>query len=158
MNTKIKSFTLSEMLVVLIITAIVVGLAFSVLTLVRKQIVILQTNAAAATKRELLENKLVIDFNTYSDIKIIDKNLLQFKNEMDSTTYNIIDKLIVVKEDTLTSDLYQIAYYYKNVMVEKGRVDAVKITLEPKKEVFKSLFIYKTNDASELNEMNLNGF
>lgn len=38
MNNKVKSFTLSELLVVMIITAIVVGMAFSVLRLVQKQI------------------------------------------------------------------------------------------------------------------------
>ncbi|TEB40727.1 hypothetical protein D0809_29130, partial [Flavobacterium circumlabens] len=35
---KVKSFTLSELLIVMIITAIVVGMAFSVLRLVQKQI------------------------------------------------------------------------------------------------------------------------
>ena len=36
-NKKIPAFTLSEVLIVLVITAIVIGIAFSVLTLVNKQ-------------------------------------------------------------------------------------------------------------------------
>jgi len=157
MNTKTKSFTLSEMLVVLIITAIVVGLAFSVLTLVRKQIVILQTNAEETTKNELLENKLLVDFNKYSSIEVLNENLIQFKNEIDSTSYVILDTYIISNRDTLTSKLHQIDFYYKNKLVEKGRIDAIKVTLEPKKEILKPLFVYKTNDATELNEINLNG-
>ncbi|WP_445456106.1 PulJ/GspJ family protein [Flavobacterium sp. HNIBRBA15423] len=158
MNTKTKSFTLSEMLIVLIITAIVVGLAFSVLSLVRKQIVILQTNAEETTKKELLENKLIVDFNRYSEIKIKEENLFQFKNEVDSVFYTIIDSYIIVNKDTLTNKLHHIDYYYKNALVKNGRIDALKVTLEPKKDVFKTLFIYKTNDATALNEINLNVF
>ncbi|MBQ52974.1 MAG: hypothetical protein CMF35_15035, partial [Leeuwenhoekiella sp.] len=43
-KTKLKAFTLSEMLVVLAITAIVVSLAFVILNLVTKQIQLISTN------------------------------------------------------------------------------------------------------------------
>ena len=61
MNKKLNSFTLSEMLVVLVITAIVVGLAFSVLSLVRKQVYRLQNDTDKRVQYDLLKNKLFID-------------------------------------------------------------------------------------------------
>ena len=158
MNNKTKSFTLSEMLVVLIITAIVVGLAFSILTLVRKQIKMLQTSAEETTVNELLESKLLIDFNKYSEISINDDNLIRFKNELDSTFYSIKDNYIISNKDTLANKLNQIDFYYKNRVVNFGKIDALKIILEPKKGILKPIFVYKNNDATELNELNLNGF
>ena len=158
MNNKVKSFTLSEMLVVLVITAIVVGLAFSILTLVRKQIRILQTNAEETTKRELLESKFIIDFNKYSEISINDENLIKFKNELDSTFYTIKDNFIITNNDTIANKLNKIDFYYKNKIITIGRIDALKIVLEPKKGVYRTIFVYRKNDATELNEINLDGF
>lgn len=158
MNNKVKSFTLSEMLVVLVITAIVVGLAFSILTLVRKQIRILQTNAEETTKRELLESKFIIDFNKYSEISINDENLIKFKNELDSTFYTIKDNFIITNNDTIAKKMNKIDFYYKNKIITIGRIDALKIVLEPKKGVYRAIFVYRKNDATELNEINLDGF
>ncbi|VXB36736.1 conserved hypothetical protein [Flavobacterium sp. 9AF] len=159
MNTKTKSFTLSEMLVVLIITAIVVGLAFSVLTLVRKQIFILQTNAEQTTKKELFEYKLNLDCNRYSEIKLLDDNTLLLKSEIDSVLYTFNIPLVVLNnQDTIATNLHEITYFYKNKLVNQGRIDAIKIMIEPKKGIFKPLFIYKTNDATELNDLQTNGF
>lgn len=39
LNKKLYSFTLAELLIVMVLTAIVVGLAFSVLRLVQKEII-----------------------------------------------------------------------------------------------------------------------
>jgi Tfp pilus assembly protein FimT len=55
---KLKSFTLSELLIVMIITAIVVGMAFSVLRLVQKQIHTIQTNFDKSSTLALFEQRL----------------------------------------------------------------------------------------------------
>ncbi|WP_230978951.1 prepilin-type N-terminal cleavage/methylation domain-containing protein [Flavobacterium supellecticarium] len=39
LNKKLYSFTLAELLIVMVLTAIVVGLAFSILRLVQKEII-----------------------------------------------------------------------------------------------------------------------
>ena len=68
-NKKIMAFTLSEMIVVLILTSIVIGLAFSVLNLVQKQMSAIQDNYNKSLELNKLETALWLDFNRYSDIR-----------------------------------------------------------------------------------------
>ncbi len=157
MKTKVKSFTLSEMLVVLIITAIVVGMAFSVLTLVRKQVNILKLNSEEETEIELLKSKLFIDFNSFSEVNYIEKKQIFFKNEIDSTLYIISDNFIIENQDTLTTKLYSFQTFYKSNIVTQGRIDAIEIEIEKNKKTKESIFIFKMNDAEEINEINFNG-
>ena len=49
-NSKVQAFTLSEMIVVLIITSIVIGMAFSVLRLVQKHMGGIQDNFNRSTE------------------------------------------------------------------------------------------------------------
>ena len=157
MSKRLKSFTLSEMLVVLIITAIVVGLAFSVLTLVRKQVFNLQSNTDQKINQDLLQSKLFIDFNTYTEAFVEESTKLKFKNEVDSVFYIFEENLIKLDRDTLCRNLNQVQFLYKNNNVKQGRVDAVKYSVETKQGVFTNYFIYKSNDALEINEISLNG-
>lgn len=157
MKTKIKSFTLSEMLVVLIITAIVVGMAFSVLTLVRKQVNILKLNSEEETEIELLKSKFFIDFNTFSEVNYIGNRQIFFKNEIDSLFYEINDNIVIVNQDTLTTKLQSIKAFYKNKIVIQGRIDAIEVEIEKNKKTKESIFIFKMNDTQEVNEINFNG-
>lgn len=157
MKTKVKSFTLSEMLVVLIITAIVVGMAFSVLTLVRKQVNILKLNSEEETEIELLKTKLFIDFNSFSEVNYSENKQIFFKNEIDSTFYIIKDNFIIENLDTLTTKLNSVKIFYKNKIVTQGRIDAIEIEIEKNKKTKESIFIFKMNDAQEVNEINFNG-
>lgn len=157
MKTKVKSFTLSEMLVVLIITAIVVGMAFSVLTLVRKQVNILKLNSEEETEIELLKSKFFIDFNTFSEVNYIENKQIFFKNEIDSLFYEINDNIVIVNQDTLTTKLQSIKAFYKNKIVIQGRIDAIEVEIEKNKKTKESIFIFKLNDAQEVNEINFNG-
>lgn len=159
MNKKLNSFTLSEMLVVLIITAIVVGLAFSVLSLVKKQVFKLQTDTDKKTQYDLVKNKLYFDFNTYSKAYIVDEHSFMFKNEIDSSIYSYNNALLVLnKKDTLQKNIKEIKFFYKNIEIKEGRIDAIKIVIEERKDIFNSIFAYKYNDATDLNDLQPHGF
>ena len=67
-NKKIQAFTLTEVIIVLILTSIVVGLAFSVLGLVQKQMLAVQENYNKNLDISKLETSLWLDFNRYSEI------------------------------------------------------------------------------------------
>ena len=53
LKRKIKAFTLSEIIVVMLLTIIVIGLAFSVLTLIKKQMLLMENNFSKKTKEIL---------------------------------------------------------------------------------------------------------
>jgi len=60
-SSKIKAFTLNEMLVVLLITAIVVGMSFAVLSLVQQQMHGIDGNYKKNTAFNLLKQSLWFD-------------------------------------------------------------------------------------------------
>ena len=158
MNKKIKSFTLSEMLVVLIITSIVVGIAFSVLNLVRKQVAKLQSDTDKNIQYDLLKNRVTFDFYKFNDIKVLDNNQILFKSEIDSSFYEFKDDLLIVKQDTIAKNLKEVKFWYNNSEVSIGKIDAVNLVIEETKGVFRSVFVYKNNDATNCNDIDLNGF
>lgn len=145
---KIQAYTLSEMIVVLILTSIVVGMAFSVLTLVQKHMSSIQNNFNVITKFHLLEQSLTLDFNRFSDVRydaVTDE--LIFSSELDIKTYTFTQDYILKDRDTFPIPLASKIFYFDGLNVEKGKVDAIKLEAS-KTFQNKRLFIYKHNAAN----------
>jgi len=147
-TNKIKAFTLSEMIVVLILTSIVVGLAFSVLTLVQSHMRSINKNYHNTSTLNKLEASLWLDFNKYSQIHFNDlENELKFSSEIDSVTYQFLDSTIIKNIDTFQITLKQKQFFFDGDKKKNGQIDALK--LETKKEFQnQQLFIFKHNDAN----------
>jgi len=148
LTNKIKAFTLSEMIVVLIVTSIVVGLAFSVLRLVQKQMYTIQQHHANNVELDRLETILWLDFNNYSTLTYNElSNSIKFSNAMDSVSYKFLDDKIIKKEDTFNVKWLSKKVYFEGEVCTKGYIDALKI--ETSKTYYeRKLFIFKKNDAT----------
>ncbi|WP_435624310.1 PulJ/GspJ family protein [Flagellimonas sp.] len=143
---KIPSFTLSEMLVVLLLTVIVVGLAFSVLALVNKQMSDMEGNYEKRTENNVLRQAMCIDFNSNGEIEYsLAWNKLVLRNEMDSTVYLFRDKLIIRAGDTIKTDLKILRVLNKGVQVSGGPVDAIE--LGSPVDSSQTFFVFKRNAA-----------
>lgn len=151
MNKKLKSFTISELLVVLIIASIVVGIAFSVLDLSRKEIQKINENKDLEVKINQAELKLTIDMNSFSKCSVSD-NYLFFKNEIDSIQYQILGGNLISREDTLLSNIVEVNYFFKGNKINNEVFDALKLVVETKKDINSTVFVCKNNDA--LNDLN----
>jgi hypothetical protein len=147
-NNKIKAFTLSEMIVVLILTSIVVGLAFSVLGLVQKQMLAIKSNYNKSLEVNKLETSLWLDFNIYSKIEYNDfENELKFSTVLDSVTYKFLGEKIIKETDTFAISIKQKQFYFDGKILNNGQIDALK--LEASKDFQnKQLFVFKQNDAN----------
>lgn len=145
---KIAAFTLSEMLVVLILTAIVVGLAFSVLSLVQRHMTSIQNNFQQATELNKFETSLWIDFNRYNTIKYNGiENQMVFSSEIDSISYTFTKEYIVKTIDTFKVQLDNKTLFFNGNEIQKGTIDALKLETS-KTFQNQKLFIYKDNAAS----------
>jgi len=145
---KIKAFTLSELMVVLVLTAIVVGLAFSILNLVQKQMLGIQYNYATTTELHKLEQSLWIDFNTYNHIKYnANTNELLFKNEINSIRYIFQKEWVLKNNDTINIAIENKNFYLDGKNVNKGIIDAIELT-QLEKSQNTSLFVYNKKDAT----------
>ena len=147
-ETKVKSFTLSEILVVMIITAIVVGLAFSVLSLVQKQIHLIQKNYDKAIELALFEQKLWQDFHEYSNITFDAYNRkLQLKSEIDSIQYVFYDDVVIRQEDTIKVKLKVLDVFFGGAKAQKHNIDAIKLLAEQELPDYE-IFVFKKQDVN----------
>ena len=145
---KIQAFTLSEMIVVIIITSIIVGMAFSVLSMVQKHMSSIQNNLTKNTELNKLEQALSIDFNRYSNIKYnkIDNELI-FTSEMDTVSYEFTEDSILKNLDTFNIQLQNKTFFFNGNKVHNGEIDAINIETS-KTFQNQQLFVFKQNDAT----------
>tara|TARA_Y100001001_G_scaffold158355_1_gene177746 strand:+ start:14171 stop:14641 length:471 start_codon:yes stop_codon:yes gene_type:complete len=142
-KTKLKAFTLSEMLVVLAITAIVVSLAFVILNLVTKQIQLISTNYINDTEVDKLENALWIDLNAYETVIYNEQNrILYFSNSNKRITYVFSDNYSLRNQDTLIQ-VDGLNTYFLGAEHNTGIIDAIELSIGDEK-----IFVSKITDAS----------
>jgi len=145
---KIKAFTISEMIVVLILTSIVVGLAFSVLNLVQKHMGSIQNNLQHQTEIRQLEQILWLDFNRYPKISYNDHaQTLSLANALDSTNYVFHGSFIVKGRDTFNLKMNAKTFYFDGGQISEGTIDALKLDVLQGQQ-HHNLFVFKTNDAT----------
>ncbi len=145
---KIQAFTLSEMIVVIIITTIVIGMAFSVLSMVQKHMNGIQANFNRSLELNKLEQLLNIDLNRFSEVSYeIKENRLVFSSEIGATSYQFVDNKIIKNRDTFNIEVQQKLFYFDGETILEGQIDAIKIETS---KAFQSqkLFVYKRNDAT----------
>lgn len=152
-HTKVKSFTLSELLVVMIITAIVVGLAFSVLNLVVKQIRTIEKNFQKNTELSLFEQHLWQDFNEHNTIKYSDSKLI-FLSDIDTVHYIFNEEYVLRNRDTIRTKLSIDNTYHLGRKVRSGYIDAISLSAKELPDY--SIFVSSKSDASHF--MNQHGF
>ncbi|GGB73407.1 hypothetical protein GCM10007424_11650 [Flavobacterium suaedae] len=153
-SNKVKSFTLSEMLVVMIITAIVVGIAFSVLNLVQRQISGIEKNFSKTTALSLFEQRLWADFNRHNNI-IANSNTIIFVSDVDTVLYTFNENHVLRNTDTINTKLITNKFYYLGKEVQSGTIDAVLISAGKEMSNY-SIFASMEHDASYF--MNNDGF
>ena len=145
---KLMAFTLSEMIVVLLITTIVVGMAFGVLQLVQKQMQGIQGNYERNTELNLLRQSLWIDFNTYERVYYDGKQgELLFENPLGQLRYQIEENNVIKGRDTFDIKWKSQKFYFENIERSLGEIDAINFetTMEMGN---RTLFVYKNNGAT----------
>ena len=139
---------MSEMIVTLLITTIVVGMAFAVLNLVQKQMLGIERNYEKSTELNLLRQSLWIDFNRYETIFYNEKRgELSFFNDMETQTYNIEANLIVKGKDTFDLKWVEQRFLFENTARASGEIDALNFKTA-KEYGGQKLFVFKNNSAA----------
>ncbi|TAI48502.1 hypothetical protein EW142_01470 [Flagellimonas allohymeniacidonis] len=146
MKSKIKAFTLSEMLVVLLITVIVVGLAFSVLNLVQKQMFAVREDLELRSGENELKQALWRDFRTFSRIygNRIDGSI-QLENPFEQVRYQFQEKVVLRNLDTFRVEIKNKDFFFLGNPIETGELDALGLGVRNQEGA--SIFVYKANAA-----------
>jgi type II secretory pathway pseudopilin PulG len=145
---KIAAFTLSELIIVILITIIVAGIAFSVLNLVQKQMFGIQDNFQHATSVRLLEQSLLIDAQRANHMEYNeDEATLHFISEIDTVTYTFAKEYIENATDTFAISITGAKTYFKGLETTAKKIDAFKLTTT-KEFRNATVFIYQRNTAN----------
>jgi type II secretory pathway component PulJ len=146
-SRKISAFTISEMLVVLVISNIVISLALVVLNLVQQQISGVQKNAETKTEINLLEHALWKDFNSHEVVITKNREIICI-SEVDTVMYLLNDDVIIRNKDTIHTPVKKIeAYLDGNLVNGTSPIDALHLTIQ-QHQVDQNIFIFKTKDAA----------
>ena len=142
---KIQAFAIQELMVVLAITAIVVGMAFSVLSLVQRQMGTIEDIYAMKLEANKLRQSLWIDFNRYSYAHFDEKkNQLYFSNELEEKIYTINENQFTTERDTFNIALDFKQFYFNNHEKQTGEIDAIELK-STKETGHQQIFVFKEN-------------
>ena len=145
---KIQAFTLSEMMVVLLITTIVVGMAFAVIQLVQKQMTAMGSTYDHQTEMNSLRLALWTDMHQ-SDRAFYQSSqrTVELQRNSGLARYQFLEKVVVRDRDTFAIGPYTSHFYFLNREVYQREIDAISIILKdtvPNKKIF----VYKSNAAT----------
>ncbi|GAA4276404.1 prepilin-type N-terminal cleavage/methylation domain-containing protein [Aquimarina mytili] len=147
-TSKIKAFTLTEIMVVIVISTIVAGLAFTVLGVVQNNMRTIGDNYEKKSKIKSLETALTIDFNSFSDATWDSKeNKLKVFSPIGERVYQFYTDSIVTNIETYPVRVEEKIFYFEGKPVTSGVIDAIKLNFD-KKQVSQHLFVFKYNDPT----------
>lgn len=141
--------TINEMLVVIIISSIVIGMAFTVLRMVQQHMWSIQNHMSKNTTLVRLEQSLWIDFNTYNKaVYNASEALLIFKSELDSVTYKLSETYITKTKDTFRLKLKNKNVFFNGHAISSGAIDAIELEYGNSKPSH-TLFVYNRKEAKK---------
>ncbi len=147
MHKKVKAFTLSELMVVLVVSSIVVTIAFLALSSIQKQVRSIQYTYEKQQEIQHLERMLFGDLNQHEGVYDDAKKQLLFENSTDSLRYVFLKDVVVRNGDTIPLGLTLKELYLHGQKIKNGVIDAIELEFS---DTFStnSIFVYKKNDAS----------
>lgn len=136
-NLKLKAFTIVELLVIVTITALLLGLVIGVLSMVQQQFVTMQKSYRLYEDWFLLEKRLYRDF-AYSVIEL-EGNTLRVDKTLLVDEYQILsDKVVLNRRDTLDVKIVSFKGYSDRVLQLEGRIEALQLEIEIGGKIVKS--------------------
>jgi len=144
---KINAFTVSEILVVLVVSSIVISIAFTVLNLVQKQTRAIQTNFTKQQQSILLHRLLWQDFNLYEVEYDYSDDRLIFSNNVETINYFFENEYVLRELDTIKVKIDNKVLFLEGNEVNKGLVDAIELYTEKQYQSNK-IFVYRKKDAA----------
>lgn len=145
-NKAFKAYTISELLVVMLTSIIIIGLCYTVLQFVMRQFYNYQSIFELSMQQEVAEDVLFKDFFDHEHI-IKENDFVVFYNSIDTIVYKISKENLIRGKDTLLYQTIQVNCFNLGEEVLSGPIDAIKIDFEL--PVKKSFFFFQYGSSSK---------
>ena len=145
-TTKLKAFTLYEMLVAMIVSAIVMGITANVFLIVSKQFNSFRLQTDNEIKIRQL-HQILINETAWSNVIYIDQyyKKIIFSNDLKKNIISFDNDVVIFKNDTIAENII-FKGYFENKEIEDGNIEALKLNYISH-NIEKQLFYYKDYDA-----------
>lgn len=145
LTKKVKSFTITELIVVMILTTIVISITLLVLNLVQKELKEIQYNYSKTSEIKILELALWNDFNAASVYYLKEEKQLICSNPFSSTNYYFKEDCIIRNTDTLKIKITEVLAFRDN-KTALGLIDGIHLKLSQEFQN-RELFVYTAKAA-----------
>lgn len=146
---KIAAFTIIEIVVVLAISTVVAGLAFSVISVVQKNKASIENAYQKKSIIKQLELALKIDFNKYSQVTWNkQEEQLIFSSPIASKSYTFVKDSVYTTDQSFKLSKAKVELYFMGDQIKNGEVDGVKLIFLNKFTLAQHLFVSKINDKT----------
>ena len=146
---KVRGFTLSELMVTMVITVVVVGLAFAILNLVQKQMQAARQNYQGSTEINLLRQGLWHDLRTYPNTQWLSTDRrLELGFDKVAVSYQFGENQVIRNGDTLQVPVRGYSLFWKGKLVNNGAIDALELDVS-KTETEQKLFVFRPATAAD---------
>lgn len=144
---KVKAYSLTELMVVMIISTIVVAMAFTTIRMLKSQMKSIQSHYELRKNIDYLDGLLWMDYAkkgwaTYDK----SNNKLTVLGEQDTVVYVFNASLVLRNNDSIPLPKYDLGFKLDGKEVTAKATDAIEIVFETPFER-KSLFVYGTKAA-----------
>ena len=140
--TKVKAFTLSEMLVVMATTTIILGFCFLILRWVQNYFNNYTTYIENKTIATRTAHHLRMDFNRFENIFVLSENQLLFYSPLDTVRYQMESNYLIRRKDTVKIKGLDFIFYNRGEAVQVGAIDALDFTINGYKKQRFFIFQY----------------
>ena len=148
MYTKIQAFTLTEMMVVIVISAIVAGLAFTILDVVQKNMRSIESNYEHQSEIQALEVALTVDFTKYPEAYWDARTeTLLLSSPINTQEYRFQKDSITTPWSSFVLKTKNTELFFEGKRVTNGEIDAIKLTFENARDLHR-IFVYKYKDPT----------
>ena len=144
---KISAFTVGELLVVMVISSIVVTIAFLSLSNIQRQVRKVNTTFELQQKILRLERVLVQDFQLYQSRLDRENQTLVFFSGNDTVWYFFDSNKVIRQRDTLELTQNKLTLYLEGNKITQGDFDAIELSFS---ETYnqQGFFLSKKKDAA----------
>lgn len=144
---KIKAFTLSEMLVVMATTILILGFCFLILRWTQSYFYTYTSSIENKTIATRTAHHLRMDFNRFENIFVLSENQFFFYSPLDTVRYQIESEYIIRKKDTVKIKVNDFIFYNRGQKVQVGAIDALDFTINGYKK--QRFFIFQYVSAAK---------
>lgn len=136
------------MMVVIVVSAIVAGLAFTILDVVQKNMRAVETNYEHQSEIQALETALTIDFNDCTTVFWDARTeSLALSSPVKKQTYHFLKDSITTEISSFLLKTKNTEFFFEGKSVTGGEIDAIKLTFENTRDLHR-IFVFKYNDPT----------